>query len=617
MDFTHWNFLYKLYWKKIQKALTKASSIVLFISSVLTLLFIVYQFGFTLTQSRENLIFTSRIYLLAGFFIGISLHYISHFQEVIREKMFAIDLLLYLCIPIIFILRWYFCGYADRIFTDASDLGNPPYLWQRFFLNRYFIYSLLTFFSIIHLSRFIFSFIHRNVKPALLFIGSFLLLILAGSGLLMLPNATYNGISLIDALFMATTSVCVTGLTVVDVGSAFTPMGQIILLLLIQIGGIGVITFTSFFALSFMSNTSFESQLILKDMLNEKKLGNLFRILIHIIFVSFLFETIGAYLIWNSVSGTLGSAKEELFFSIFHSISAYCNAGISNLDNNLGNSAVIGNYQLHLWIGVLIILGGIGFPILFNYIHLFRHTTVNLFKTLIGKQKHYFHIPHIINLHTYLAVSTTLILVGVGTLLFFLIEYNHTLSNLPIEGRIIESFFYAVTPRTAGFSTYSLSLFSSPALLLTVLLMFIGASPMSTGGGIKTTTVAVAFLTTWGIIKNKDHIEVKHRHLSRATIRQAFAIIILFIGWTVFATFLLSLTETHCSIFQLFFETVSATATAGLSMGITPSLSTYGKTILILSMFIGRIGVLTFFTGITIAHQNRRYNYPKETLLLG
>ena len=349
---------------------------------------------------------------------------------------------------------------------------------------RYFLLLLL---SAIHLSRQTFTLLQSHIKPSLLFLLSFVFVILVGSGLLMLPNATVHGIHFVDALFISTTSVCVTGLTTVDVATTFTHTGHIIIMFLIQIGGIGVMTFTSFFALSFMGHSSFTSKLVLKDMLNEDRVNGLFRVILNILFVTLFIEGVGAYLIYLDIKGGLpGGTQEEVFYAVFHAVSAFCNAGISTLSGNMYDPLVAQKYNLHVWIALLIVFGGLGFPIVFNYLKLLRHLLVNTFKIVIGQQKHYIHTPRFININTYIVMISTLVLLAGGTFFYYLLEMDNTLAGLPFKGHLPISFLGADHPRTAGFPVADKGGARAPgAPCRGRFLMIIGAAPMSTGGGLK------------------------------------------------------------------------------------------------------------------------------------
>lgn len=607
MDIKHIQFTCRMYWANAKGLLNIAAEGIILLASIASLFVLVYQFGFQQTSETIHHLYLSRIYILLGFFIGITLRYIVRFNEIIQEK------LLYLDIGIYFLL---FAVLSAKVFFRDVIERSLPYL--DFLSKPLFVYTLMLLLSVIHLSRQTFTLMQTRIKPSLLFLLSFIFVILIGAGLLMLPNATTRPIHFVDALFTATTSVCVTGLTTVDVATTFTHIGHVIIMILIQIGGIGVMTFTSFFALSFMGHSSFTSKLMLKDMLNEERTGGLFRVILNILFVTFFIEGIGAYFIYMDIRGTLPGAtvQDDIFFAIFHAVSAFCNAGISTLSGNMCDPLVVHNYNLHVWISLLIIFGGLGFPIVFNYLKLLRHFIVNTFMVATRLQKRYIHTPRIINIHTYIVVISTLALIIGGMILYFIFETDNTLAGLPLKGKLADSLLGAVTPRTAGFTVADMGTLRPVTLMLTLILMVIGAAPMSTGGGLKVTTVFVAIVTALNVAREKEKVEVRKREISPATIRRAFATIVLYFIFASVAVWMLSYTEEGTPIFTLTFEVVSALSTVGSSLNFSPLLSMAGKLIIICTMLIGRIGVLTFMVSFIKEYKKRDYTYPQENILM-
>ena len=568
-------FSWLIYWGKMKGLLNGIAEAIILLASLASFFVLIYQFGFVQTPDSVHILERSRPFILLAFFTGITLRYVVRFQEIIQEKM------LYLDISIYFLL---FAVLSSKIFFKDAIAHSLPYL--SFLTKPLFVYVLLLLLSTIHLSRQTFTLMQTRIKPSLLFLLSFVFVILVGAGLLSLPNATTHRIPFIDALFISTTSVCVTGLTTVDVATSFTHIGHIIIMILIQIGGIGVMTFTSFFALSFMGKSSFTSKMMLKDMLNEDRTGGLFRVILNILFVTLFIEGIGAYFIYMDVRGRLpGGTQQELFYAMFHAVSAFCN-------------------------------GGLGFPIVFNYLKLLHHLLMNGIKILIGKQKHYIHTPRIINVHTYIVVISTLILLITGTAFYLFFEYDNTLGDLPLRGKLANAFLGAVTPRTAGFNVADMATLAPPTLMLTLILMVIGAAPMSTGGGLKVTTVFVALVTTLNAAREKDKVEVRKREIAPFAIRRAFAIIMMYFMWVAIATWVLSYTEKGAPLFSLLFEVVSALSTVGLSIDYTPHLTPIGKIIIISTMLVGRIGVLAFLVSFCKEYTKKDYTYPQENILM-
>ena len=485
------------------------------------------------------------------------------------------------------------------------------------FLNKmvYMYFASLVYF-IRELATINFRFNKAYLNPAQLFISSFLGIILVGTGLLMLPKATHEGIGLLDALFTSTSAVCVTGLIVVDTGSYFTTFGQSILLLLMQLGGLGIMTFASYFSYFFRGQTSFENQLLLKDATNSERIGEVFGVLKKILSITFLTELLGAIFIYFSLSeNELSQISDRIFFSVFHAISGFCNAGFSTLENSLYEPIFRFNYPLHLVIAVLFILGGIGFPIVLNIYKYLKYTFSNLLLKLNNKRPLPYS-PWVINLNTRIVITTTIILLSVGTLGFYILEYNNTLAEHNWFGKIVTAFFGAATPRTAGFNTVDMQALNVSTLMLIFMLMWIGASPASTGGGIKTSTIAIAALNFISLGKGKDRIEVYKREVSSNSIRRAFAIISLSLMVISIAIFLMTIFEKDIAIIDIAFEAFSAYSTVGLSTGITSSLSSSSKIVLIFTMFIGRVSMLTLLIAMLRKAKHLNYRVPTDEILI-
>ncbi|TQI70040.1 potassium uptake TrkH family protein [Gramella sp. Hel_I_59] len=485
------------------------------------------------------------------------------------------------------------------------------------FLNKmaYMYFASLVYF-IRELATINFRFNKAYLNPAQLFISSFLGIILVGTGLLMLPKATHEGIGLLDALFTSTSAVCVTGLIVVDTGSYFTTFGQSILLLLMQLGGLGIMTFASYFSYFFRGQTSFENQLLLKDATNSERIGEVFGVLKKILSITFVTELLGAIFIYFSLSeNELSQISDRIFFSVFHAISGFCNAGFSTLENSLYEPIFRFNYPLHLVIAVLFILGGIGFPIVLNIYKYLKYTFSNLLLKL-NKKRPLPYSPWVINLNTRIVIVTTIILLSVGTLGFYILEYNNTLAEHNWFGKIVTAFFGAATPRTAGFNTVDMQALNVSTLMLIFMLMWIGASPASTGGGIKTSTIAIAALNFVSLGKGKDRIEVYKREVSSNSIRRAFAIISLSLMVISIAIFLMTIFEKDIAIIDIAFEAFSAYSTVGLSTGITSSLSSSSKIVLIFTMFIGRVSMLTLLIAMLRKAKHLNYRVPTDEILI-
>ncbi len=483
-------------------------------------------------------------------------------------------------------------------------------LIDTFFTHRGAIEYGLLFYFFIRL-----TFLMRKVyqvyfNPAILFVGSFALVILAGAFLLMLPSATKYGINFTDALFTSTSAVCVTGLVVVDVGKEFTLFGQTIIMILFQIGGLGMLTFTSFFAYFFKSGSSFKESLFMKNVLGDDQLNNIMQTTVRIVVFSLIVEATGALFIYDSVKDL--ALKHHGFFAVFHAVSAYCNAGFSTITGNLGAVGLRHNYYLQWIIMGLIIFGGLGYFISFNFLKYIKQFFINLFHKRKKKS-----IVRLITLNTKMVVYTTIILILGGTVALLYTEYHTVLlADHSFFGKWTTAMFSAVTARTCGFSTVNYAQFSMPGLLIMILLMWIGASPASTGGGIKTSSFALAVLNVFSTARNKPHIEIGTRHVAPEAVRRAFAIIVISLISVGVGIILVLFFDPQFSLMQVAFEIFSAFATAGLSMGITPHLSVASEYVVIFMMFFGRIGLINLMAGILRNMRARGYEYPEENILI-
>lgn len=570
-----------------------------FVISLLSVLLFIYDVGF-LHQLHEAEAF--RLAYIITLIIGTASIIGRYFSKSTRPGSGVVP---YEMIMILFLLL------LILHYSGLGYLGIPLLFRQPFWL--YLAIFLVFFRELFAIKP---DFKRTMINPAQLFILSFLVVIIAGGLLLMLPNATYSTITLIDAMFTSTSAVCVTGLTVVDTGTFFTEFGQIIIVLLIQIGGIGIMTFASYFSYFFTGTSSYEQQIVLSELTNTEKLGEIFTILKRIILLTFLIEGIGALLIFQSINGSLiPSIYDRLFFSIFHSVSAFCNAGFSTLQNNLADGPFQFNYPLHLTIASLIIIGGLGFPVVYNLLKIISVKIKTTFSRILHKNYHIYN-PWLININTRIVLITTFILLVSGTILFYVFEYNNTLAHYGFAGKIVEAFFGSVTTRTAGFNTVDTAALSIPTALIFIFLMWVGASPGSTGGGIKTSSLAIAFLNILSIAKGKSRLEIYKREISNTSVNRAFAIIILSIVVISTAVLCITLFDQATGLLNIVFECVSAYSTVGLSRGITAGLSSASKLVLILTMFIGRVSMLSLLIAVFKKVSGGKYRYPSEDILI-
>ena len=471
--------------------------------------------------------------------------------------------------------------------------------------NRAIYLLVLFLISSIELSSTVISSLGRKSNPSLMMAVSFLFIIMAGSGMLLMPRCIQQGVHLswIDSLFTATSAVCVTGLTTIDVPSTFTSFGQLVIMMLIQVGGLGVMTITSFFALFFMGNTSIYNQMQVQDMVSSKSLASLWSTLLNIFGFTAVLELAGAVLIFLNIHGTIGlDIRHELFFSMFHAVSAFCNGGFSNYQDGVGASVLMeGHCWLYIILALLIILGGIGYPVLVN---------LKMAVTKYSKGRRLF------DLNTKIVLRTTMMLIVFGTVLLACFEWNNTFAGMPIREKLTQAFFNAVSPRTAGFISVDLNSMCIQSIFIYTLLMWIGGASQSTAGGVKVNAFAVAFLNIRAIIHGTTRVEFAGRELSTDSIRRANAAVFVSIILLSVFVFLVTLTEPDLPLKAIVFECVSAFATVGSSLGITSSLQDTSKVLLVVLMFIGRVGLVTMAQGLLKQYKNQNYKLPQDNITI-
>lgn len=429
---------------------------------------------------------------------------------------------------------------------------------------------------------------HKKYKwmtgTRLIVIG-FLLIIFLGAAILMLPFSTRgDGISFLDALFTAAYATCVTGLAVVQTNATFTIFGQVTILLLIQLGGLGFMSLTSFLYLAFSKRVKLSYRLTMREDIADSDVHHIKRLVYRIVLYTFIVESVGACILTGAFSRYM-PADEAIWNGIFHSISAFCNAGLDIISVFGGGQSFMAFYSdafVLLPISFLIILGGIGFLVISDMLDA---------KTW----RHY-------RLHTKIVLCMTGALVLLGTVFYFGVEYNNdaTLGGMTFGEKLLNAYFASVTARTAGFNTIDIASLKPASIILTDFLMFIGANPGSTGGGIKTTTLFILIIMVYNVIRQKKYAIVDKQTIGSNTAHKASTVYVLATFIMIISTAVLLLSDGNNFTFsELLFEQISAYATVGLSFGITPQLSVVGKLVIILNMFMGRIGVLTFFISFT------------------
>lgn len=572
------------------------------VSSILVLGVMVYHYGFIHSQENINLIiFITRFFYLifiAGFLVRLLLSadkkyfFSSNAPETLLVLLVIYDGISYFLIghPVLEnLLIW---------------LKIPNYRA----VYHFFIQLFLLFFASIEIIKSINSIYTTKLKPTTLFLLSFILLIIGGSLLLMLPGFNRSGVYLkyIDALFTSASASCVTGLTVVNTATFFNIKGQLIILLLIQLGGIGILTFASFFASFIRKGMGMKHQIAMNELLDAENISGSFHLIKRILVMTFVIEGLGAlgiYMLWGNYP--FSGPGEKIYVSVFHSISSFCNAGFSTFENGFETPVVSELYMLHIFMGVVIFFGGLGFPVIRDVF-----SPVMLRARLLEPWKDW-------KLSSKIAIFTSIILIFTGMLLFYSLHVREQYGDKSAIEKIAITFFQSVNMRTSGFNSISLENLPDTLLLFSMFLMFIGASSASTGGGIKTSTFVVMMVALIGTIRGQKEMTLGNRGIAKELIYKAFAVVVFSGLYVLMVITILSMTERGTSLVQLAYESVSAFATVGLSTGITAGLSDAGKLVLTISMFVGRVGIITLAYSLSTRTIRGDFRYASTHMMIG
>jgi trk system potassium uptake protein len=569
----------------------------IFIFLFLGFLFTIYEIGFAkeeyITKRVHNILRQIPRIVMVLFFTKWIIKILISKQKMVYQRRYVSDFIIF------------FGLFLFNFFKNYSEILSSVY-----FL---YILSICLFFL-----RFIF--VSGDIKnsllsPSILFSVSFLLLILFGTATLLIPNATHGNLSFVDSLFISTSAVCVTGLASVDVPTKFTVLGQSIILILIQLGGLGLLTFTNFFTYLFRGGMSLRNHVILSNLIETDEPHSLFNVLKKIIGFTLIVEIVGAmFLYYNTYHIEDFRNQGLLFFSVFHSISAFCNAGFSTLKDGLFNISIRYNYNVQIVISILVIIGGIGFPVMIEAYHAFKKYSKGIVNYIFFKKRLDFNARSF-SVHTKVVLASTTALLLFGGILYYYLERNNTLAeHTTFYGKFVGSLFGSVTPRTAGFNTVDMGKITQGTILLYLLLMWIGAAPSSTGGGIKVTTFSLALSTVIALAKGRDRIELFKREISNSSIMRAFVVIFLSLIILGISIFMVSIFDPKIPLHMIAFECFSAYGTVGLSLNLTPQLSDGSKIVLVVCMFLGRVGMFTLLFGFFKKADNSSYRFPKESI---
>jgi len=448
-----------------------------------------------------------------------------------------------------------------------------------------------------------------NLSPVQILVLSFFTLIVIGTFLLSLPAAVKESskIDILTSLFTATSAVCVTGLVVVDTGTHWSFFGQMVIFLLIQAGGLGIMTSAAIFILLWGKKIGLKQRLVIQQSLNLNTLGGVVRILKQVFLFSLTVELLAAVILAARWVQDFGWGK-SIWFGIFHAVSAFNNAGFDLIGNFKSLTGYVEDITVNLTVMALIAMGGLGYTTINDVANRFWLNPKASNSELKGFRY--------LTLHSKIVLSFTAVLIVLGAAVIYLLESQNALQQLSPQGKIMASFFHAVTPRTAGFSTLDLNSLTLTTQLFTMLLMFIGASPGSTGGGAKTTNIAVLVLVFWSTIRGQEAPSAFGRRISMRQVYKSLTVFLLAISVIAAGTITLSLTE-NADLTAILFETISALGIVGLSLGLTTKLSAAGQILIIIIMFLGRLGPLTVALAFAQKAHKERLKYPKGEILIG
>jgi len=562
-------------------------------------------FGFEAPLLPVSVLYAVQVCLLAVFLAEklARLFNAVSMREFLRAFWFEIPLLIALAIAL---------GGAGRWFAKSE-----PAAARHFAIGIYLVLQVIT-----KLCRTSVNLAASGRNPTQVLIASFLVLIISGAALLMLPNSAANeNIGFVDALFTATSATCVTGLIVKDTGQDFSFMGQIIILSLIQLGGLGIVVFGAVIALLLGQALSVRESVAMQDLLSARTVSRIGNMIAFIFFGTVLIEAIGAlamFNMWNDVPGRVSNMHQQWFLSIFHSISAFCNAGFSLFSDSF--TSYNRSWIVYITVCPLIILGGLGFGVLYDLANIAADRVKRFFKRLFNKHYRFsMKAPKRMQLQTKVVLCVSSLLIVIGMLGILICDRFTGPSNPGQKTGVLDALFQSVTARTAGFNTVNIAGLSAASRFILILLMFVGGSPGSTAGGIKTVTLAVVVMTAVAALRKRQDVEMFKRSIRLTVVGRAITVTLLFVAVLFAATLALSITERSngFSMAQIFFEAGSALGTVGLTTGITPSLTTAGKLIIIAVMLIGRLGPLTLLAVLTFNLKPARYNYPEEAIIVG
>ena len=571
-------------------------------------------FGFDAPWLPAKILYAVQVALLCVFITEKIIRLFNTVSKVEfwRANWFEIPLLLALGI-VVFGAGWWFAPQK----AEATVV-------QHFAVGIYLILQVIT-----KLCRTSVNLAASGKNPTRTLIASFLVLIISGAGLLMLPKAsTGESLSFVDALFTATSATCVTGLIVKNTGQDFSLIGQLVILTLIQLGGLGIVVFGAVFALLLGQALSLRESVAMQDLLSARTVNQIGNMIAFIFVGTVLIEAVGAvslFEMWDDVPGRVADVHQQWFCSVFHSISAFCNAGFSLFSDSFVSYANNKSWGVYTVICPLIVLGGLGFGVLYDLVNIAADRVKRFFKKWFNKRYRFsMEAPRRMRLQTKIVLSVSASLIVLGMLAILLFERYASGSGPTEKTGVLGALFQSITARTAGFNTVDISGVSASSKFVLILLMFIGGSPGSTAGGIKTVTLAVVMMTAIAALRKRQEVEMFKRSVRIVVVGRAITVTLLFVAVLFTATLVLSITENEnpndFTMSDIMFEAGSALGTVGLSTLTTEetaSLTNVGKLIIIAVMLTGRLGPLTLLAALTFNLKPVRYNYPEEAVIVG
>lgn len=590
-----------------QLTIKEIFSYLISLTGVLALFLLIKEYGFNI-QLKKNAIFIN-IVIIAQQFIAATFISSLIFDIYSNKKQHSLQKSIFLLsfagiIFLIFLLEFIFTIYdfkALRIFITEKRFSGEGLIFTKI------LFVLMQIFSFIYALIVVFvkwrdKWLYLSLAPTKIYILSFVMIIIVGTLLLKLPTSN-TGLKWIDSFFTATSAICVTGLSPIDVSATFNTQGQFIMILLMQIGGLGIITLTALAALPFQRVTKLREHVILKEVLDDDDFSSVFTILKSIVGITFAVEFLGAVVFFISWTNIEPDTSERFFYAIFHAVSAYCNAGYSNYPGGMENLKFASHAPTLITVMILIIFGGIGFYTMYDILNFSKGGPL--------KKKRY-------KLETKIILYSTVVLIFGGAFIIWVLQYQEW-KELSVKQQLLNAFFTSVVTRTAGFSNVSPAGLLTSTSMIIILWMYIGAAPNSTAGGIKIPTAVTMISALWAFMRGKQRVDMGWHTINMTVIRRC-TVVIMVSGVLIFTSvFLLSITEDlkKHSIFDLFYESVSAFATVGLSRNVTPDLSTEGKLIIIFLMFFGRIGVFTMATLVGEEKQHAKYKFADTNIMVG